>query len=162
MQYRIIQQDDLHLSNDCIEYATHLPFLYDHREEVYANPAYFYALLPYTIYGLKKATCIGAILKAFEKGEPYHIVSTDGTSEEFVAMYAGNPMTGTTSGWKTVVNNGSIEMQRFRICGFLSLVHRLAECFHETGFPYEKSSLTTHDVIQQLKEREADKDINKK
>lgn len=159
MQYRIIQQGNLPIGNDCIEYATHLPFLYDHLEVVYANPAYFYALLPYTIYGLKKATCIGALLKAFEKGGPYRVVSSDGMTEEFVAMYAGNPMTGTTSGWKTVVKGRSIEVQRFRTSGFLSMVHRLAECYHEAGLPYAKSSLTTHDVIQKLKEHEADKDI---
>ena len=64
--------------------------------------------MPYTIYGIKKSVCIGAILKAYEKGEPYHEVSEDGKTEEFLASYAGNPMTGTTTGLKTVITDGCV------------------------------------------------------
>ena len=150
MQYTF--KTNLQLREDFQEYAEYLPFLYDHREEIYTNSAYFYARLPYTIYGLNKAVCIGAILKAFDKGNPYHIVSEDGKREEFIAAYAGNPMTGTTTGLKVIVANNMVEVQRFSYCGFLSLVHRLAVCFKDCGLPYIEPTHTVHDVIQRLLE----------
>ena len=134
------------------EYAVHLPFLYEHREEIYSNPEYFYILLPFTIYNQTKAVCIGALLKTFEKGAPYHTISEDGNTEEFLAAYAGNPWSGTTTDVKTVLGaDGTVEIQRFSNCVFLSLVHRLVVSFEESNIPYRKSSLTVHDVIMQLK-----------
>ncbi len=142
----------LQLREDFQEYAEYLPYLYDHRDEIYSNVDYFYARLPYTIYGLKQAVCLGAILKAFDKGAPYYIISADGQRKEFIASFAGNPMTGTTSGLKVIVANNLVEVHRFGYCGFLSLVHRLAECFNECQLSYREPTLTVHDVIQRLKE----------
>ena len=147
-----VKPSSIRLRDDFEEYATSLPLLYERREEIYAKPEYFFAKLPYTIYGLKKSVCIGAILKAYEKGEPYHEVSEDGKTEEFLASYAGNPMTGTTSGLKVIVANNLVEVHRFGYCGFLSLVHRMAECFNECQLSYREPTLTVHDVIQRLKE----------
>lgn len=159
MRYTV-KPSSIRLRDDFEEYATSLPLLYERREEIYAKPEYFFAKLPYTIYGLKKSVCIGAILKAYEKGEPYHEVSEDGKTEEFLASYAGNPMTGTTTGLKTVITDGCVaQVQRFRYCGFLSLCKRLADCFHESGFPYRESELTIHDIIEKLKDNEANKRI---
>jgi len=134
------------------EYAVHLPFLYKHREEIYSNPEYFYTLLPFTIYNQTKAVCIGALLKTYEKGAPYHTISEDSKKEEFLAAYAGNPLSGTTTGMKTVLSaDGTVEIERFSYCGFLALVHRLVVSFEECNIPYRESSLTIHDVIMQLK-----------
>ena len=142
----------LQLREDFQEYAEYLPYLYDHREEIYSNADYFYARLPYTIYGLKQAVCLGAILKAFDKGAPYYIISADGQRKEFIASFAGNPMTGTTSGLKVIVANNLVEVHRFGYCGFLSLVHHMAECFNECQLSYREPTLTVHDVIQRLEE----------
>ena len=61
MRYTV-KPSSIRLRDDFEEYTTSLPLLYEHREEIYANPEYFFAKLPYTIYGLKKSVCIGAIL----------------------------------------------------------------------------------------------------
>ena len=45
MQY-IVKPTDLQLRGDFKEYAENLPFLYDHREEIYSNPEYFFTRLP--------------------------------------------------------------------------------------------------------------------
>ena len=153
MQYKT-KPSSIQLRPDFEEYAVNLPFLYDHRKEIYANPEYFFTRLPFIIYGLKKSVCIGAILKAYDKGEPYLSVSEDSGTKEFMASYAGSPLTGSTSGLKTVVAaDGTVEIQLFRFTGFLSLCKKLADCYHESGFLYKESSLTIHDIIVKLKEQ---------
>lgn len=136
------------------EYAMHLPYLYEHREEIFANAEYFYTPLPYGIYGLNKSVCIGALLRAFDRGKPYRIASEDNNNVEFIASFAGNPMSGTTSGWKVVVANNTVKAKHFRCSGFLSYVYHLAKCFNECDMPYQESSINIHDIIKQLKEHE--------
>lgn len=148
MQYTF--KSDLNLNEEYREYYEYLPFLYDHREEIYANANYFYAKLPFNVHTAAKASCLGVILKACEKGEPYHIISADGKREEFIASYAGNPMTGTTSGTKLVVTDHVVEAKAFQYNHFMLLTHRLRECLDESELPYVESTLTVHDVIQQL------------
>ncbi len=158
MQY-IVKPHDLQWREDYKEYAENLPFLYDHREEIYSTPEYFFTPLPYTIYGLKHATCIGAILKAFDRGAPYRVVKKDGTIE-LIASYAGSPMTGSTSGVKLVVTGNVVEIKRFTSGGFLSIVHRMAEGFHASVEPFRESPFTLHDIITKLKSNEEDSDVS--
>lgn len=148
MQYTF--KSDLNLNEEYREYFEYLPFLYDHREEIYSNANYFYAQLPFTVYTAKKASLLGVFLKAFEKGEPYHIISADGKREEFIASYSGSPLTGTTSGTKIVVVDNVVETKCFQYNHFMLLANRLRECFNESELPYMESTLTVHDVIQQL------------
>ena len=148
MQYTF--KSGLNLKEEYREYYEYLPFLYEHREEIYANANYFYAKLPFSVHTAPKASCLGVILKAYEKGEPYHLVSEAGEREEFIASYAGNPMTGTTSGTKLVVTDHLVEAKDFHCVNFSSLVHQLRECLNESELPYVESTLTIHDVIQQL------------
>ena len=148
MQYTF--KSDLNLNEEYREYYEYLPFLYEHREEIYANANYFYAKLPFNVHTAAKASRLGVILKACEKGEPYHLVSEDGEREEFIASYAGNPMTGTTSGTKLVVTDHVVEAKVFQYNHFMLLAHRLRECLDESELPYVESTLTVHDVIQQL------------
>lgn len=148
MQYTF--KSDLNLNEEYREYFEYLPFLYDHREEIYANANYFYAKLPFNVHTAAKASRLGVILKACEKGEPYHLVGEDGEREEFIGSYAGNPMTGTTSGAKLVVTDHVVEAKAFQYNHFMLLAHRLRECLDESELPYVESTLTVHDVIQQL------------
>ena len=158
MQY-IVKPYDLQWSEDYKEYAENLPFLYDHCEEIYSNPEYFFTPLPYTIYGLKYATCIGAILKAFDRGAPYRVVKEDG-SIEFVASYAGSPMSGSTSGVNVVVTGNVVEIQRFKSGGFLSMVRRMVEDFHESAESFRESPFTLHNIITKVKSNEEDSDVS--
>lgn len=148
MQYTF--KSDLNLKEEYREYYEYLPFLYDHREEIYSNANYFYAKLPFNVHTAAKASRLGVILKACEKGEPYHLVGEDGEREEFIGSYAGNPMTGTTSGAKLVVTDHVVEAKAFQYNHFMLLAHRLRECLDESELPYVESTLTVHDVIQQL------------
>ena len=132
-----------------------IPLLYKHREEIYANAEYFYTFLPFEIYGLKKAACIGALLKAFDSGSPFRVVNTTEGKEEFIVFFAGNPMTGSTTTTKTVLTaNGTIKIQHSRYGGFLSLVKRLAKACEEYDQPYCESSLTLHDIILKIQQQE--------
>ena len=158
MQY-IVKPYDFQWGEDYKEYAENLPFLYDHREDIYSNTEYFFTPLPYTVYGLKHATCIGAILKVFDRGTPYRVVKEDGTIE-LIASFAGSPMSGSTSGVKVVITGNVVEMQRFKSGGFLSKVHRMAEGFHESAEPFRESPFTLHDIITKLKSNEEDSDVS--
>ena len=138
------------------EYIFRLPFLYEHRDDIYSNVEYFYARLPFTVWHLEKhQVCIGAILKAFDKGEPFRTINKMNNTVEYIAAFAGNPMSGTTTGLKAIVNsNDTIHVERFRYTGFGGLMHRIAVCYEECQFPYRESPLTLHDVISQLDEQE--------
>ena len=155
MKYTVINSN-AHLGEDFKEYAVHIPFLYDHRKEIYSNAEYFYALLPFTVLELKNQVCIGAYLKASERGEPFHVINEDSNTEEFIACFAGSPMSGISSGYKTVLNvaDRTIQMCRFKDGSFNAMRYQLKVNFQESQLPYHESSLTLHDVIRQLEERD--------
>ena len=155
MKY-IVSKSSPQLDEKYEEYILYLPFLYDHREEIYSNAEYFYALIPFVPCTLKEhQACIGALLRAFDKGEPYRTINTKDNTIEFIATFSGNSLSGTTRGLKTVLyENDTIQVKRFGYCCYLSLVHKIAVGYDEYNFPYHESSLTLHDVIRQLEECE--------
>ena len=146
--------------NEYDEYMAHVPYLYAHRARIYASADYFYVPLPLRIYGLRKATCIGALLRAYDRGEPYRTMSDDGRGEAFIATYAGNPMSGTTTGLKVTLADGMATVSRFRYCGFGALARRLAEGFHACDHPYREPQMTLHDLIQRLREEDERDEIH--
>ena len=158
MQY-IVKPYDLQWSEDYKEYADGRPCVDGRGGERCSSPGCFCTPLPYTVYGLKYATCIGAILKAFDRGAPYRVVREDG-SIEFVASYAGSPMSGSTSGVKVVVTGNVVEIQRFKSGGFLSMVRRMAEGFHESAESFRESPFTLHNIITKIKSNEEDSDVS--
>ena len=155
MKYTV-RQSCLQLHEKYEEYILHIPFLYDHREEIYSNAEYFYTSIPFVPYLLnKRMACIGALLKAFDKGQPYRTINNKNSTVEFIATFAGSPFSGSTSGLKTILYaDDTIEVEKFSCCGYLSLVHRISVGYSDCQFPYRESSLTLHDVIRQLEERE--------
>lgn len=146
--------------NEYDEYVAHVPYLYAHRARIYASADYFYVPLPLRIYGLRKATCIGALLRAYDRGEPYRTVSDDGRGEAFIAAYTGIPGPGTTFGRKVIRSGSVATTAEFRCGGFLSLVKRLAEGFHACDHPYREPQMTLHDLIQRLHEEDGQETIH--
>lgn len=134
------------------EFTLHLPFLYDERERILASAEWYFARLPYSVYSLGRPACLGPMLKAIEQGEPFHTSAEEGSAEEFLSFFSGNPATGSTVTLKAVVHaDGTVEVRPSRHHGFISTVKRLAEGYRAAPFPYQPPTLTVHDVIESLR-----------
>ena len=145
-----IKKSEVKLQKDLAEYIAHIPFLFKHREEIFASADYFYALLPFRVYGMRKSICLGALLRSYEKGWPYYVKNSDET-EEFIAYFVGNPLTGTTSGLKVIVSSDGLEVRKFSGCGFLLFLRTLKDSFSRCELSYKESKYSFFDVLQKMK-----------
>lgn len=134
------------------EFARNLPFLFEHRKEVFEHPEFFHAPLPNTVYGLKQATVLGCYLKACEiPNSPFRPTERSCGGKVFIVSYAGSPLSGTISGVKYCETCGDSCLWRFTGSGFGSLTGCLAKAFRESEVPEPIQKMTVHEVICHLR-----------
>jgi hypothetical protein len=107
------------------EYGENMPFLFEHREEIYARPDYYYAQTPLSVMFIGRVY-LGALLRAYELESKLFVYpcdkeGCDGVS--YIYYFAGSPLSGSMSANGTCNKCG--EMSCFRASSFMKMMHAL-------------------------------------